>query len=145
MRKILIVAVSSLFLLGACNKNKQFNRYLDGSWITTAINGVPATMTGDPIQYQFSKSNEYGGDVKITYFDDNKVYDEYNGTYKISDEGKTLTIDATGTLNSGSGANAIIHLVGVISNKENKKFTLTETSDARRGFVFTNVFILEKQ
>ena len=145
MRKTLIVVICSVMLLGSCNKNKQFNRYLDGTWITTSINGVPVTMADSPIQYQFSKSTKYGGTINITHFYDNKVYDEYTGTYKINDEGKTLIIDATKTPNSNSGSAAAIHVVDVISNKENKKFTASEASNARKGFVFTNVLVFEKQ
>ena len=150
MRKILIVAVCSLFLLGACDKDEKFNRYLDGTWITTSINGVPVTMADALNQYQFSKSNKYGGTVKVTHFYDNKLYNEYTGTYKISDKGKTTTIDATETSNSNAGSNPIaigstIHMVHVISNKEDKKFTVNETSNARKGFVGTEVLVLEMQ
>jgi asparagine N-glycosylation enzyme membrane subunit Stt3 len=145
MKKVLVLAFFSAIVFGACNKNKKLNKSLDGTWITTSMNGVSVTMADDPIQYQFSKSNKDGGTIKITYFNYNKVDNEYTGTYKISDEGKTLTIDATGTPNSNSGSSSTIHLVDVISHKEDKKFTVHETSNARRGFVFTDVFVFEKQ
>jgi len=145
IKKILLVAVCLTFVLSACNKNKKLNKSLDGIWLTTYINGVPVTMADDPIQYQFSKSNKDGGNVSITYFDNKSVDDEYKGTYKITNDGKTITIDASATPGSKTDPDSKIHLVDAISNKTDKKFTIEETSEERRGFIFTDIFILEKQ
>ena len=143
MKKILFIAALSLIVLSACNKDKKFNKSLDGTWLTTSINGIPVTMADAPIQYKFSKSTKLGGTVSITYFDNFSVDDEYSGSYKISDEGKTITIDAKG-INSSS-AEPDIHLVDEISNKTEKKFSAHETYEERRGFIGTDDFVLEKQ
>jgi hypothetical protein len=143
MKKIVFIAACSLIVLGACNKDKKFNKSLDGTWLTTSINGVPVTMADSPLQYTFSKSSKVGGTVNITYFDDYKVDAEYSGTYKISDEGKTITIDAQGI--NGFSSEPDIHLVDAISNKTDKKFTAYETYEDQSGYVGTDVFVFEKQ
>lgn len=143
MKKIVFIATFSLMVLGACNKDKKFNKSLDGTWLTTSMEGVPVTMADTPIQYKFSKSNKVGGTVIVTYFDNYVVDAEYSGTYKISDEGKTITINAKGM--NGSSSEPDIHIVDAISNETDKKFTAQGKSDARRGFVFNYNFVFEKQ
>lgn len=145
MRKFFIIVICSALVLGACNKNKKLNKSLDGTWITTFINGAPVTTADNSIQYQFSKSNKEGGAVKVAYFHNNSVNDEYTGTYKVSNGGKTITIDASATPGSKTDPDSEIHLVYAISNKTDKKFTVNETYEARRGFLFGGEYVLEKQ
>lgn len=143
MKKIVFIAAFSFIVLGACNKDKKFNNSLEGTWLTTSMEGVSVTMADAPIQYKFSKSNKVGGTVIVTYFDNFSVDAEYSGTYKISDEGKTITIDAKGI--NGSSSEPDIQIVDAISNQTDKKFTAQGKSDARRGFIYNYNFVFEKQ
>lgn len=143
MKKILLIALVSLIVLGACNKDKKLNKSLDGTWLTTSMEGVSVTMADTPIQYKFSKSSKVGGTVIVTFFDNFNVDGEYSGTYKISNEGKTITIDAKGI--NASATKPDIHIVDAISNQTEKKFTAQGSSDARRGFVFNYNYVFEKQ
>lgn len=143
MKKIIWFAVFSLSVLAACNKDKKLNKTLDGTWLTTNMDGVAVTMADAPVQYTFSKSSKVGGTVIVTFFDNFTVDGEYSGTYKISDEGKTITIDAKGI--NASASEPDIHLVDAISNQTDKKFTAEGQSDARRGFVFSYNYVFEKQ
>jgi len=145
MRKILIITICSTALLAACNKSKKLNKSLDGTWITTSINGVPVTMADNPIQYQFSNSNNEGGVIQVTYFLNNSVDNEYTGTYEVGNEGKTITIDAGATPGSKTDPSSKIHLVDTISSRSVKKFTIHGNNDARRGFVFRADYVFEKQ
>jgi hypothetical protein len=143
MKKIICFAAFVLIVLAACNKDKQFNKTLDGTWLTTNMDGVSVTMKDSPIQYTFSKSTKVGGTVNVTFFDNYSVDAEYSGSYKISDEGKTITIDAKGI--NASASKPDIHIVDAISDQTDKKYTAEGQLDIRRGFVFNYKYVFEKQ
>lgn len=143
MNKSLVFAAFFLIVLGACNKDKKFNKSLDGTWLTTYMEGIPVTMSDAPIQYKFSKSTKVGGTVIVTFFDNNSVSAEYSGSYQISNEGKTITIDAKGI--NASASEPDIHIVDAVSDQTDKKFTAQGQSDARRGFVFNYNYVFQKQ
>ena len=136
MKKILTLLVCTVLIFSSCNKNKKFNKTLDGTWMSTTIDGQPVA-SGDAYKMTFSKDGKDDGKVTLESYEDGQQQFVLTGTYKITEKGKTLTIDAS---TSGVTYNS----VGTISNSSDSKFTATERVTVNfAGFPGTDTRIVE--
>lgn len=140
MKKIFLLTVGLAFVAVACNKNEKLNQSLDGTWI--------ASVGNDPVvKYQFSKSSDDVGTVQITYFSGGTPFVESSSVYKVSNKGRTITMDFVNTQALRSqGIDSAFHLVDNITKKEKTKLTINETqTGAPSGHVTTAHFVFVKQ
>lgn len=131
-RLILLAAASSLLVLGSCNKDKKFNKDLDGTWLVTTVDGNAVT-SDDASKFVFSKDGKDDGSVSVYTYSNNAQTTQATGTYKISDKGKTLVIDVTGTTSGNNPDTFTAHASGSISNQDDKKFTYNVSQTTTGG------------
>lgn len=130
MKKIITLLFCSVLIFSACNKNKKFNKTLDGTWWSTVEDGQTVS-SDDNTRLAFSKSGKDDGSVSITSYDSGTQQSQATGSYKITDKGETLTIDATGTTAANGNtpsSSFIYHATGKITNQNKTKFTWNVTS-----------------
>lgn len=136
MKKILTLLVCTVLIFSSCNKNKKFNKTLDGTWMSTSVDGQPVASK-DAEKITFSKDGKDDGKVTIEDYEDGTQQVIITGTYKVSEKGKTLTIDA-------SSAGITYKSVGTISNSSDSKFTSTENITVNAfGFPAAETHIVE--
>jgi len=147
MKKILtLLVLCSALIFSSCNKNKKFNKTLDGSWISTVEDGQ-SVSSDDATKITFSKSGKDDGTVTIISYENNVQQSQATGTYKISDKGETLTIDATGT-SAASGTQPSYSFTykstGKITDQTDTKFTYNAaTTITASGLGFSDNSIIE--
>lgn len=92
-----------LFLtISSCSKNKSLAKDLQGSWIKTELvidEIVDKNPSGKGTIITFFEYKKDNGEIKFEF--KNIAVDDYesNGTYSISNKGKTISISAGGLTN----------------------------------------------
>lgn len=136
----MILAVCSILVFGGCNKNKKFNKILNGTWAITMIDGK-AVDANEQSKITFAQDGKDDGKVTIEDYDKGKKTDTYTGTYKISDKGETLVIDA-------SSASFTYKSTGKISDETKTKFNYTPAitlSGSTPGFTISGLTVTQAQ
>lgn len=120
------------------------NNTLGGSWITI-VEDRKNVSSDDAERVTFSKDGKDEGKITIETYEDGKQQDIYRGTYRISDKGQTLDINA-------SSADVSYRSTGKISDRSKTKFTYAQTvtiSGTKAGLTLaytgSSIITLEKQ